>query len=378
MDRRLVRRLAETTGGYIGRLRLVQAEIANFGLERTCARYQHDGAGSLGIENAYSPLVRLCSVDERDLLAALVAMAPTFIPYSAVELILREAKFDEGDHQSETADPISVLERLSALALISLSRMNGVKVEAPVRRLAGRSADVLPIASARRPAMRGLNRLLPVDTRTRMTSELATLITHARQLVNPVDSDDAALLLQRIGTFDALVGDRNGERDCFQRSYDWLKVQHGEGQRQTLEALVEVIACYKHDRSEAERTEAALRVALASVGERDEITLRLLHRQSILHGDNGDVKKALDVAERAEALALSALGAENQTTLNVQTSKALYLKVLGRRSEAYAILKSLDGLACRLFGPDDPRRLRVASNLSIVMAEFHPEQSLAL
>jgi hypothetical protein len=375
---RHIRQLAEMTEGYLGHLRVIEAEIAAFGAERTCDLYKAATASTIGIADAYRPLISLCQDDERELLATLVAMGPALIPYSVVSTILSDTPSEHDNRALAGTLPISALKKLSTHALVSLSAKNGVKVEAPVRRLAREFPDILPVAAARRPAMQALCRLLPANTRARLTPEFSALITHARQLVSSVDSDEAALLLQRIGTFDALIGDQAGERASFERSYHWFEDAYGAGHRKSLEALLEVNACYKHDPSENERVDNALKIAMEALGEEDEIVIRLLHSRSIILGDQYRVDEALKVAEHAEKLAQSSLGAEHGITLQVRTSKALFLHQLRRVNEARIILEDLDTIESRLFGVDHPDRLRVAANLALVLSTTDPERALAI
>jgi len=262
-------RLAETTAGYPGQLRILQAKIRTFGVERTCALYEELGVDGTGIEMAYGPLLQSCSDQERTLLSALTAMGPTSIPFAAVEAVLR--RLDGGALEREgSADPTSTMERLSALALVTLSSKKGLTVEDPVRRLGHNDYCGLSVAPARRLAMVGLFHTLPSNVRVRLTPNLATLITHARHLLTTVDCDEAAFLIQRIGAFDALIGDHDSEQCCFRSSYEWFKAQHGEAHVDTLEALYELSLCYQNRTLEAEEAQIvdeALTKALTTVGE---------------------------------------------------------------------------------------------------------------
>src|SRR5208283_1948063 len=278
------------------------------------------------------PLLQSCSDQERTLLSALTAMGPTSIPFAAVEAVLR--RLDGGALEREgSADPTSTMERLSALALVTLSSKKGLTVEDPVRRLGHNDHCGLSVAPARRLAMVGLFHTLPSNVRVRLTPNLATLITHARHLLTTVDCDEAAFLIQRIGAFDALIGDHDSEKCCFRSSYEWFKAQHGEAHVDTLEALYELSLCYQNRTLEAEEAqivEEALTKALTTVGEHSITTIKLLQRKAIMLGDTRHLNAALEHINQAESNALKLLGYNDRMTLMIQNSKALFLKAKGR------------------------------------------------
>jgi tetratricopeptide (TPR) repeat protein len=370
-DPDLLRRLAVATDGFPGRLRAIAAEVRLLGLDRTVARYEAHPVRSAGIEAAYRPLVEMLTRQEAKCLGSMAALADAPIPMPLAELLAADG-VDVDDAGTST----DVLIRLQNIGLVELRGRAGVAVERPVRRL----FSVGPDAATKAGMAEAMAALMPRDTRARLTAELVALATHAEKLTAELRSDQDCILLERLGTYYALIGDHGSERLAFARSLEWFESRYGSSDRRTVATRLELAGSQSEPSRQLAMAEQALRDLRASSSRDLVLECRALHFLAISLGDNGRTSEALARCEDAAVLARDiATGDDGPTRrLQIQSSRALFLHALGQKQEAIACLDVALEEADAALAPESADVQRASTNLAIWTSATEPARALRI
>jgi tetratricopeptide (TPR) repeat protein len=352
-DAPIIGDLARRSAGLPSMIRPLVANFAYFG-PAFATRDSDDLEPMLA---AYRPLIELCNDKERQILSGLLLLGEGRAPLPLVQRL--GESFSEGA-AGAWKDALRILD---GRALITLSA-NGVQLEAPIALLKDELSDRLNPERTRQCVVEALVDLLPTNVRANMTGDIAAYVERARRVRTPIDSPTAAILLQRLGTIAALIGDTGEEQILYGKAYRWFRQNLGETDSQTLEALMELAQAHKKSPEELRLVEKGLSDSRRASPEHRRWIVTFLRMRAVCLQYKHQSREALETSEQAIRLAEEVLPQNDELLIQVFASHALFLGDVGRVKEARALEERLAETAASTFGVNHQLTLRINANLA--------------
>lgn len=360
------RRFVAAAFGLPGQIALIAAHVRDFGVTQALAFLESEADLEVRLARSYAVPLDKRSPGEAQIVEALALVARVRIPMALARMLHRLS--------GEPAAFENCLRRLRALGLIELRGVDGLTVPDPVRHLCSRA-----VPDRRDLLIQAVAAAMPANTRVQLTRDLIALADEAKTLTQTVCSDATAILLQRLGTYQALIGDHAGERDAFVRSHKWLEEHHGGADVRSRRALAELASCF---RGEDERD---LLQQLLDLYDRyrlhpDHLMVSALQQLGVALDEAGMSMEGLQRLDHAAAL-LAELGPSADDPARgcaIQNSRAVLLWGLGREREALDVIGEAERIGRAALAPDSPDLLRVVTNQALWIAEDDPARAVRI